>query len=264
MFHLAGATAARNAAQFMQTNAAGTQKVIGAAEKCAPGARFVHLSSLTAAGPSRTGRPHGEDEPPRPVSAYGASKLAGEDAIRQSQLSWTIIRPPGVYGPRDKEFARAFKLARWGVFPMLGRPEQELSLIHVRDLVKAITAVLAEGTERRTYFAAHPEILTARAVAQEIHRAVREVVGSPKRSGEPVIVPLPSWISRPTLAAIGAAARVAGRTTLLSSDKANEFLAEAWTCSPAALERDTGWKATISLKSGARQTAVWYRDNNWL
>lgn len=265
VFHLAGATAARSAEEFMRVNALGTQNVVRAAETGAADIRFVHLSSLSAVGPSKIGQPLTEDAPPHPVSAHGASKLAGEDVVRRSKLSsWTILRPPAVYGPRDKEFARAFKLARWGVFPLAGRPQQEVSLIHVRDLVKAILAVLAGGAERRAYFAAHTEILTGSTVARTIHRAVRETAGVRGRRKDPLIVPLPPWISRPALAAMGATARIAGRVSLLSADKANEFLAEAWTCSPAALERDTGWKAEIPLDRGARETAAWYRDNSLL
>ena len=80
----------------------------------------------------------------------------------------------------------------------------------------------------------------------------------------PVIVPLPRALARGALAAIGSLARMAGRATLLSADKANEFLASGWVCSSAALTRDTGWRAEIDLDNGLKRTAEWYRTHRWL
>ena len=61
-----------------------------------------------------------------------------------------------------------------------------------------------------------------------------------------------------------AAAREARAYSLLSSDKAAEFLAPAWTCRPEALMRDTGWRPETDLDTGLRRTAQWYRKEGWL
>jgi nucleoside-diphosphate-sugar epimerase len=77
-------------------------------------------------------------------------------------------------------------------------------------------------------------------------------------------VPLPGPLARGLLWAIGSLAHLAGRATLLSVDKAAEFLAPAWTCRPDALTRDTGWHADTDLETGLRRTAAWYRTEGWL
>src|SRR5687768_3198073 len=100
IFHVAGLVAARDEAEFMWANREGTRNVVAAAEATGE-ARFVLVSSLAAAGPSRRGVPLSGDETPRPVTAYGRSKLAAETVVRDSALPWSIVRPPIVYGPRD-------------------------------------------------------------------------------------------------------------------------------------------------------------------
>ncbi len=263
VFHLAGIIAARSRAEYFTVNADATRHLAALAAREAPATRFVYVSSLAAAGPVTRGRVRTEAEPHAPVSDYGRSKLAGEDAVRESGVPWTIVRPPTVYGPRDTELARVFSLARWGVLPVFGAPHQELSVIHARDLAAALVAAAGPRTRDRVYFATHPSILTARELVEAIYRAVARARGR-DASKRPAVVPLPAWFTRAALAVTGAAARLAGRSTVLSSDKGNEFLAEAWTCSPEALGRDTGWTAGIDHQSGLDETARWYREHGIL
>ncbi len=265
IIHVAGLIAARSRAEFFDVNAEGAQRLLTVAARVAPNLqRFVYLSSLAAVGPSPRGSPLSEDATPSPVSAYGESKLAGEEAVRASSLPWTIVRPPTVYGPRDREILRVFKLARRGVIPLVGSPEQQLSIIHVRDLAQACVAALAPATEGLTYFAAHPEVVTTRQFAEGIHAAVRDSPGLGSGRQQPLLIPVPPPLARIILAASGGLARAVGRATVLSGDKVDEFLADAWTCSAAALERDTGWQAGIPLTQGLHETAGWYAANAWL
>lgn len=264
VYHVAGLIAARSRAEFFRVNADATARLAAIVAREAPQLhRFVYVSSLAAAGPSTPGRPRAEEDPPAPVSDYGHSKLAGETAVREAGVPWTIIRPPAVYGSRDTELARVFAAARWGILPSLGDPQQELSVIHVLDLVAALRRAAAPETAARTYFAAHPAVYTTRELVGVIYRAVRGALGRPTE-GDPIVIPLPRWLTRGLLAMTGQAARLAGRATVLSPDKGRELLAPGWTCSPAALARDTGWTATWDLERGAAETARWYREHGVL
>ena len=182
--------------------------------------------------------------------------------MRASGLPWTVIRPCAVYGPGDSAFLKAFKIARRGFFPVMGNASQELSLIHINDLTDALLGSAALTTLNQEYFACHPEIVTSGELAQYIGAAVAQR----QRGKTPVtrIIEIPGWASLAILHVTGTAARMVGRSTLLSRDKGNEYLAEAWTCSPAKLEQAIGWNATVALKEGLSETAEWYRSNNWL
>lgn len=267
MFHLAGLTAARNRAEFFEVNEGGTKEVLKATRTVAPDLqRFVQVSSLSAAGPTQRGHALTEDAPAQPISEYGISKLAGEEAVRAAGLPWTIVRPPAVYGPRDAQLRRLFTFARFGVRVVFGDGGQELSLIHVRDLTDALIHAALETGPGGTYFACHPEILTSRQFTSEISAAVREV-----RCAEPAAASrtgfelnIPEWFTHPALLASGFFAKLVGKPSVLSPDKVAEFYADAWTCSPAALGHDTGWKANIAIAEGLRETAQWYRQNGYL
>jgi len=262
--HVAGLTSARRDAEFLAVNRDGTRRVLEAVRDAAPGLRrFVHVSSVAASGPSRRGAPIDETAVPHPVSRYGESKLAGEEEVHRSGIPWTIVRPPAVYGPRDVELRRVFSFGKHGILPVFGDGRQELSLIHVTDLVSAQLAALDRGREEATYFACHPEVLTSEEFGIAITRAVQLALRG--RAADPrMVLRLPNAVARVALRINGAAARAVGRSTVLSGDKIPELLADAWTCSPAALERDTGWRARLTAAVGLAETAAWYRNAGWL
>jgi nucleoside-diphosphate-sugar epimerase len=255
VYHVAGVVAARGEADFMAANRDGTRNVVEAAERAGV-ARLVFVSSMAAAGPTIKGRPLSGDERPRPVTAYGRSKLAAEAVVTSSRLAWSIVRPPMVYGPRDREVLKVFRLARLGLAPVLGDGTQELSAVHGADLADAL---IAAGASRaavgRAYYACHPEVFTG----TELARAVGRTMGK-----SPAVIRVPALIGRGVLMVTEGAARLAGRTTILTVDKANEFFQPAWTGDPEPLTRDTGWRAAHDLRAGLEETYHWYRRAGWL
>jgi nucleoside-diphosphate-sugar epimerase len=255
VFHLAGRISARNLTEFLAANRDGTGRLVQAAAVTPP-RRFVYVSSLAVGGPTVPGRPIDETRAPAPVTDYGRSKLAGEEQVRSASFPWTILRPPVVYGEWDREVLRVFRFARLGWGPVIGDGNQELSVIYAADLAAAlIAAATASATANRVYYAAHPNTTTSRGFVEAIGRAVGR---------RPRIVPLPGLLAQTALAVIGSLAYLAGRATLLSLDKASEFLAPAWTCRADALAQDAGWHAQMDLDPGLMRTAAWYRAEGWL
>ncbi len=176
--------------------------------------------------------------------------------VRASGLRWTIVRPPLVYGPRDLEVLKVFQLARLPVTPVFGDGLQELSVIHVADLSRALVAAsLADPAIGGTYYACHPEVVTTTGFVRAVARAVR-----PGRSSEPWVLRLPRGVAWAALTVTGTAAALAGKATVLSPGKLNELFVPAWTGDPAPLTRDTGWSAVIPLAEGLASTARWYRE----
>jgi 2-alkyl-3-oxoalkanoate reductase len=255
VYHVAGVVAARSEADFMAANRDGTRNLVEALGLTGTG-RLVFVSSMAAAGPTIKGRPLRGDEAPRPVTAYGRSKLAAEQAVTASALPWTIVRPPMVYGPRDQEVLKVFRLARLGVAPVLGDGSQELSAVHGGDLAEGLIAAgTTAAAAGRTYYACHPEVFTGADMARAVGRAMGK---------SPAVIRVPATIGRGVLMLTEAAARLTGHTTILTADKANEFFQPAWTGDPTPLMRDTGWQAAHDLRSGLEETYRWYRTAGWL
>jgi nucleoside-diphosphate-sugar epimerase len=255
VFHVAGAVAARSAGDFMRTNRDGAARIARAAARAGV-ARFVLVSSLAATGPSQPQATVDERTPPRPVTEYGRSKLAGEQAVRETGVPLTVVRPPAVYGPRDRAFLTAFRAAARGLLPLPGDGRRRITLVHVRDLAQAlIAAASCDRTLGRTYHAGNPEPVTQQELAAGIGRAL----GRPVRT-----LTLPGRIVRPLLTLSGVLARLAGGVPLLDGDKANELLAPGWVCSSEALRVDAGWRPAIPLAAGLVETAASYRELGWL
>ena len=255
VFHVAGVVAARNETEFLIANRDGTARLLDAAARANVG-RFVFVSSMAAGGPSAPGHPLSGTEPPRPVTAYGRSKLAAEERVRAGGVPWTILRPPMVYGPRDREVLKVFRLARVGIAPVFGDGRQELSAIHGADLASAL---IASGTARsaagRLYYPCHPETFTSAGFVQAVGAAIGRHVR---------VLPLPHWLGAAALSVAGAVASCTGRPTILTRDKANEFFQPAWTGDPGPCTRETGWTPTYDLRNGLADTYRWYRSAGWL
>lgn len=254
IYHVAGAIAARNEAEFQSVNRDATAHLVAAAERAGP-VRFVLVSSQAAGGPSAPGQAMRGDEPAHPVTQYGRSKLAGEAVVRASGLPWTILRPPAVYGPGDRELLRVFRAAALGLAPVFGRGLQQLSLVFGPDLADALVAASAPGGVGGTFYPAHPEVVTSRQLIETVGAAAGKA---------PRILPIPFSVGRVALGLAGAWARLTNRTSLLTADKANELFQPRWVCDPSPLTAATGWRATHDLASGARLTTEWYRRHRWL
>lgn len=255
IYHVAGLIAARSEAEFLHGNRDGTANLLAAATPSGTSPRFVLVSSMAAGGPSPRGVPLDGTQPSRPVTQYGRSKLAGEEVVRSSSLPWTIVRPPMVYGPRDHEVLKVFKLAG-ALTPVFGDGSQELSAVYGPDLAEALIAAgTAPATMGRIYYACHPEVFQS----GDFVRRIGALRGKRVR-----IVPLPRWLAVSALSITGIAARLAGKATILTPDKAHEFFQPAWTGDPAPLIRDAGWQPAHDLDAGLKATADWYQAQGWL
>jgi nucleoside-diphosphate-sugar epimerase len=260
VYHVAGLTAAPSEREFLAVNAEGTRRLIGAAAAAAPGLRrFVYVSSIAAVGPAPPAGVLTEASPCQPVTAYGRSKLGGEAAVRQSAgLPWTIVRPGVVYGPRDRELLRMFRIARSGCVPVFGRGRQVVSLVHAADLAAAVVLAAAEPRAlAQTYHIAHPDAVSQRELARAIGRAVRG-------GHSPLVIPVPALLAAPIVRVMGRAAAAAGRRSVVSGDKLAEFLAPSFATSVEKAQRELGWRAATATDAGLAATAAWYRAEGWL
>jgi len=250
VFHAAGLIAARSPAEFRDVNALGTGR-LAAALAARPGGAcpLVLVSSQAAIGPSPDGRPVTEERPPHPLTHYGTSKLLGEIALARAGIPFTVVRPPAIYGPRDRALLPFFRLAGWGLSPGLEGPGRRFNLLHARDVAEGILlAAEAEGARGRAYFLSDGRGYGYGDVAESMGRAFGL---RPRR------VPVPDFALDLLAAVADEAAGLLGFAPVFGRDKARELKARWWLCSAARAERELGWRPRIALDDGIRETAEW-------
>ncbi|MCA9533340.1 MAG: NAD(P)-dependent oxidoreductase [Myxococcales bacterium] len=256
VLHVAGATKGRTYQDFERGNVMPTENLLRAAEAVHPDLkRFVHISSLAAYGPSRPGQPLRETDPRRPVEFYGESKLASERTVERAAVPYTIIRPSGVYGPRDVDMFELFKLARSRVNLFFGNRESWGSFVYVDDVVRAILQAAASPTTvGRGYFLADGEPITWDTLQADI----QAVVG--RRA---LTVSLPKQM--PFVAGVlgELATRIDGQPRLMNRQKAIMGAQEAWTCHAEAAAADFGFTPSVPRREALARTHAWYEANGW-
>jgi nucleoside-diphosphate-sugar epimerase len=260
IIHAAGLVKAREPADFHRTNAQGTANLLQAAKQNASGIeRFVLVSSLAVMGPSKDGRPVPSAAAPNPVTRYGASKLAAEQAAQAEahSLPITIIRPPMIYGPRDREILPFFKSVRLGILPLTGSPNSLLSAIFAADCaaacIKALDAKVPSGS---TFFVEDGRLETLGGLIAHIENAIG------RRAW--LRIPVPRLLMYGAAVGSELYGRVMGRAVMLTRDKLNELLAPHWVCDSSDAQAALGWRPHIAFDVGARITSAWYQHEGWL
>jgi nucleoside-diphosphate-sugar epimerase len=207
------------------------------------------VSSQAAAGPSPDGLPITEDRPPNPLTHYGRSKLAGERALEASGIHFTVVRPPAIYGPRDRALLPFFRLAASGFAPGLEGRGRRFNLLHARDVASGILrAAEAEGARGRVYFLSDGQGYgygdLARGMGKAFGKALRRI-------------PVPDFVLDLAAALCDEAMGLLGRAAVFGRDKARELKARWWLCSAGRAERELGWRPSVGLDEGLLETAGW-------
>lgn len=236
--HVAGLINAPDRAAFDAVNVAGTANMLDAA-RAAGVKRFIHISSLAAREPG--------------LSDYGASKARSEQVVAASGFDWTILRPPAIYGPGDRETFELFKMARRGFVAL--PPKGHFSVIHVDDLARLILALPnAAAAIGETY---EPDDGREGGWAhRHFARTLSRLFG--KRAAT---VAMPA----PLLKGVARLDRLVRRgKAKLTPDRARYFSHPDWVAAAERRPPASLWVPEIRTPTGLKATAEWYLAQGWL
>lgn len=259
VFHLAGAIAAPDATVFDRVNCAGTENLLGALGRHNPDVgRMLFMSSVAAGGPSTAGTARTEDAPPRPVSAYGRSKLAAEEVVIRcgAGVRTTIIRPPIVYGGGDTATLDLFRMVKRGIAFAVRGPERPLSFVHVRDLVEGtLLAATHDAAIGETFSLPGPEDATM----IEFQRIIGAAMGR-----RPLVLPVPEVVLRTAGRIADVTRRWSRSASPFGSDKVIEALQPGWVVSGEKARRRLGFVPRVGLREGVGEALAWYGAHGWV
>ncbi len=258
VFHLAGVTKCADAKEYYTVNAEGTASLVRGLLGQGLRPRLVHLSSLAAGGPSAPGHAVREDDPPRPVSPYGESKLrAEEEAMKcRGPMSVSVLRVAAVYGPGDEDFLAYFRYVRKGFLPLLGRRPRHLSLCYVGDVVRAMDLCARPETAADGIFnIADPAPYSW----EDLGRAAAAVLG---KKLVPLRVPMRAFGSAAAISEM--VSRVTGKPTPLNRSKYRDARQYGWVADVRKAREVLGFETGTPLARGIKDTIDWYVANGRL
>lgn len=276
VIHAAGATKAPSEAAFRKVNAEGTERLarlLLQTGALVPQGRFVFVSSLSVMGaaleaplrdaegrplqgPARY-RPVSADDEPRPNTAYGRSKLEAERRLAGIEgLNYVVLRPTGVYGPRERDyFLMADSIRRHVDFAVGYRP-QIITFIYVRDLVDACFAALTRGERGKAYLLSDGLDYDSRAFSDLLQQemGVRGVLH----------ITAPEWVLHGVCAFNTRLARFTHKMPTLNMDKFQILRQRNWRCDITPARTDLGYTPQWPLHRGVKEAVAWYKANGWL
>ena len=260
--HAAGVTKCLNKADFRRINTEGTKNLVDALlDLQMPLKRFVFLSSLSVFGAIKEQLPYDEireDDTPKPNTEYGRSKLEAERYIDSigSRLPYIILRPTGVYGPREKDYFMMAKSIKQHIDFAVGYQRQDITFVYVTDVVQAVFLALEKGETGRKYFLSDGQVYQSTTFSDLIH----EELGRPWW----LRITAPVWVLRVVTFFGEYIGHMTGKVTALNNDKYNILRQRNWRCDIEPTRHELGFEPKVQLKEGVKTTIQWYKDHKWL
>lgn len=257
VIHAAGATKCRRVADFYRINAEATGRLaVTLLETGALGAdgRLVFVSSLSVYGALHEidHLPLRETDQPQPNTHYGRSKWQAECLLAQVPgLNYVVLRPTGVYGPRERDYALMARSIRRHIDFAVGFKPQVLTFIYVKDLVQAAFLALTRGRSGAAYVLTDGKSYTSRAFSDllQLELGVRRVLH----------ITAPTCVLWLVARIAEAVARLRGTTSTLNADKYRIMCQRNWQADITPARRDLGYKPAWPLTRGVHDTREWYR-----
>lgn len=260
--HAAGATKCLHAQDFYRVNTEGTKHLVDAVLHLGmPIKRFVFISSLSVFGAVKEQQPYQEiteEDTPKPNTAYGKSKLAAEEYLDSigNDFPYIILRPTGVYGPREKDYFLMAKSIKGHVDFAVGFKRQDITFVYVQDVVQAVFLALDRGRDGRKYFLSDGEVYNS----SEFSNLLCKELGSPwlLRIKAPIcVLKIVTFFGE----YLG---RLTGRMSALNQDKYNILKQRNWRCNIEPTCDELGYHPHYKLADGVRLAVEWYKENHWL
>jgi len=256
IIHAAGVTKANSKAEYDAINTNYTVNLAKAAVASGRIKKFVFISSLAAVGPMAT--VEGlltEATTQAPVTAYGHSKKRAEEELKKfTSLNYVILRPTAVYGPRDKDILIILKQFANRFEPYIGKIEQYLSFIYVKDLAQACIQALTHG-EQSAYLLSDGK----RYDRYQLANITKRLLGISTFK-----IHLPVSVIKVVAGIAEGVSKITKKPSALNIEKLNELTAANWICSIEKAQQELEFKPKYDLNSGLEETLNWYKENKWL
>jgi dihydroflavonol-4-reductase len=258
----AGATKCKRSSDFFAVNTEGTKRIVNAVLRSGMNVKkFVYLSSLSVFGAPREKEPHEdieETDPMMPNTFYGKSKLEAERFLStvKDKLNYVILRPTGVYGPREKDYYLMVKSIKQHVDFAVGFSKQEITFVYVTDVVDAVFLTFDKQESGNCYFLTDGEVYESNTFSNYIR----------KELNNPLCfrIVAPIWLTKAICTLGDMWGRISGQVTALNNDKFHILSQRNWRCDISKTVNELGYIPKVKLEDGVRKTVEWYKQSGWI
>ncbi len=268
--HAAGVTKCLHKEDFFRINTEGTKNLVRALlDLQMPLKRFVYISSLSIMGAIREEQPYKEireRDKAMPNTAYGKSKLEAEQWLvslnkelekkNEKLLPYVILRPTGVYGPRERDYFMMAKSIQSHTDFAVGFKQQDITFVYVTDVVQAVFLAMEKGQTGRCYFLSDGEVYQSSTFSD----LIRKELGNPWW----IRITAPLWLLRIITFCGEYMGHITGKVTALNNDKYNIMKQRNWRCDINPARQELGYEPQVKLEEGVRRSIAWYKKNKWL
>lgn len=261
--HAAGVTKCLHKEDFFRINTEGTKNLVRALmDLQMPLKRFVYISSLSIMGAIREEQPYQEireRDKAQPNTAYGKSKLEAEqwlNSLNEKLFPFIILRPTGVYGPRERDYFMMAKSIQSHIDFAVGFKQQDITFVYVTDVVQAVFLALEKGETGRCYFLSDGEVYQSSTFSD----LIRKELGNPWW----IRITAPLWLLRIITFCGEYMGHLTGKVTALNNDKYNIMKQRNWRCDISPARQELGYEPKVKLEEGVHKSIVWYKKNKWL
>jgi nucleoside-diphosphate-sugar epimerase len=230
-----------------------TERLIEECGRAGAVRRFVFYSTQLVVGLFNEARFIDETEPYRTKTAYGQSKILGEQAVvracADAGIAYTILRPTSVYGPYgETPYREFFRTIRRRRYFHVGAAQNLVSWVYVKNLVElTLLASTSSAAENEIYFANdfHPYTM----------REIVEAVAGHYRIGVPTI---PSILVTALAYALAIPKRAGINVPLYPFRLQN---IKATYCYDISKSVAIGYQPRYGLRDGVAETLAWYDEH---
>lgn len=258
--HCAGVTKCLDKSSFSLVNYLQTKYFVDTLRelKMVP-KKFIYISTLSVFGPIHENHftPISGEEEPAPNTLYGLSKLKAELYIQSIPgFPYIILRPTGVYGPREADYFLMAKSIKKHVDCSVGFRRQDLTFVYVKDVVQAVLLAIESNVVRKAYFLTDGKVYQSKTFSELIQ----------KELGNPFVIRFkcPLIILKVISLLAEFIAKRFGKNSTLNSDKYKIMKQRNWQCDITPTVRDLGYTPEYDLQKGVKETIAWYKDKEWL
>ncbi len=259
LLHMGGLTKSLKNQEFYNINYGNTKNIIDVCKQYNPNIHFIFISSQAASGYAKSfSLPKNENDIENPVSHYGMSKLKAENYIKNSGINYTILRLASVFGPGDFDGLNLFKMGKNGIVVSLGREDDQINYIYVKELPYIINDVISNELSKNNVF----NIGYKKSI--KVIDLIKKITIKLEKKRKPLYIKLPLFVGYFFAFFLDIGQKITKKVSIINLEKIKEISKKYWVIDCSKLYNVLNYKELYTEEQFLNETIKWYKKRDLL